>query len=71
MLNSESPIQGFIGNEKQVRAWEKMLHENGISAKKILSPTVPVGQERIRICLHSYNTKNEIELLFKLMENDQ
>lgn len=71
MLNSNSPIQGFIGNEQQVRAWERMLRENGISAKKILSPTVPSGQERIRICLHSYNTKDEIELLFKLMENGQ
>jgi 8-amino-7-oxononanoate synthase len=24
-----------------------------------LSPTVPQGQERLRFCLHSYNTPNE------------
>jgi 8-amino-7-oxononanoate synthase len=29
--------------------------------KAILSPTVPEGQERLRFCLHSYNTEQEMK----------
>ncbi|MGB0423520.1 MAG: hypothetical protein ACPGED_04335, partial [Flavobacteriales bacterium] len=70
MIVSASPIQGVIGNEVQVRGWEQKLLENGVSAKKILSPTVATGKERIRICLHSFNTKEEIDLLFNLLEDE-
>jgi 8-amino-7-oxononanoate synthase len=31
--------------------------------RPILSPTVPKGSERLRICLHTFNTQNEIEAL--------
>ena len=33
----------------------------------IKAPTVPLGSERFRICLHAHNTKNEIDVLLKLM----
>ena len=36
------------------------MQEKGFDVKAILSPTVLEGQERLRICLHSYNTKEEI-----------
>jgi len=38
--------------------------------KPILSPTVPKGEERLRICLHSYNTKEEINLLFQTISEE-
>ena len=45
------------------------LKEVRLGIKPILSPTVPKGEERLRICLHSYNTENEISLFFeKLLE---
>lgn len=47
------------GNEK-VRAIATDLKESGFDVKPILSPTVPVGQERLRFCLHSFNTESEI-----------
>ena len=34
----------------------------------MLSPTVPAGKERLRICLHSFNTELEILRLVKLLE---
>ena len=41
--------------------------QNGFLVKAILSPTVPNNKERIRICIHSFNTEEEIkELLFQL-----
>lgn len=58
---SKSAIQCAIipGNEK-VKGIAIQLQEKGFDVKAILSPTVPEGQERLRICLHSYNTKEEI-----------
>lgn len=54
------------GNEK-VKNWAKQLQEKGFDVKPIMSPTVPEGKERLRFCLHSYNTEQEIgEVLLQL-----
>jgi len=52
------------GNERVTKISNK-LKENGFDVKPILSPTVPEGQERLRFCLHSFNTKKEISTLLK------
>lgn len=53
---NHSPIQTILcsSNEDALNKAEK-LKEKGLAVKAILSPTVPKGQERIRICLHSFN----------------
>lgn len=58
---SKSAIQCAIvqGNDNVKRIAEH-LQEKGFDVKPILSPTVPEGQERLRFCLHSYNTEKEI-----------
>lgn len=63
-LKSESQIQGIVvpGND-HAKALSDHLFKKGIYAKAILSPTVPAGQERIRICLHTFNTKDELDFL--------
>ena len=60
-VRSKSAIQSAIipGNEK-VKAIAGQLQEKGFDVKAILSPTVPEGQERLRFCLHSYNSREEI-----------
>ncbi len=67
-VRSKSAIQSVIipGNEK-VKAIAKQLQEKGYDVKAILSPTVPEGQERLRFCLHSYNTKEEITAVLQLL----
>ncbi len=59
---SKSAIHSAIipGNEK-VKQIASQLQEKGFDVKAILSPTVPEGQERLRFCLHSYNTQSEME----------
>ncbi len=61
LLNSHSPIQGLIipGNEA-VKQVSHHLAQAGYYAKAIVSPTVPPGKERLRICLHAFNTREEI-----------
>ena len=44
---------------------EQKLFSRGFWVKAILSPTVPEGKERIRICLHEFNTRSEVEKLIK------
>jgi 8-amino-7-oxononanoate synthase len=65
---SKSAIQCAIipGNEK-VKSIANQLQENGFDVKAILSPTVPEGQERLRFCLHSYNSDEEISEVLKLL----
>ncbi len=65
-LESKSSIQSLIvpGNT-EVRELCAKIQEKDIDVRPILNPTVPKGKERIRVCLHSYNTKEEIDLLFE------
>ena len=65
---SKSAIQCAIipGNEK-VKSIANQLQEKGFDVKAILSPTVPEGQERLRFCLHSYNSNEEISNVLQLL----
>jgi len=67
-VRSKSAIQSAIipGNQK-VKAIATQLQEKGFDVKAILSPTVPEGQERLRFCLHSYNSKEEIFEVLRLL----
>ncbi len=63
-----SPIQiVLIPGIEKVLALSKKLQENQLAVKAILSPTVSAGQERLRICVHSFNTIAEIEELGKVI----
>ena len=59
--DSQSPIQCLIvpGNETARHAAER-VQQAGFDVRAILSPTVPAGQERLRICIHAYNTEAQI-----------
>ena len=67
---SKSAIQCAIipGNEK-VKSIANQLQEKGFDVKAILSPTVPEGQERLRFCLHSYNSEEEISNVLRLLSS--
>ena len=64
ILQSKTQIQGIVipGNDK-VKAVSEQLRELGFDVRPILSPTVPQGMERLRICLHTYNSEEEITSL--------
>ncbi len=67
---SASAIQSCIttGSGKAKTVSGKLV-EKGFRVKAILPPTVPVGQERLRFCIHSYNTKEELGLVLKLLSS--
>jgi 8-amino-7-oxononanoate synthase len=63
-----SPIQ-MIGNlsNELLRKTEKDLQQKKMAVKAIFPPTVPQGQESLRVCLHAFNTEIEIENLAAIL----
>ena len=67
-MDSQSSIQGLIVKDTQrLRNLSSLLQTQGLGIKPIYAPTVPKGEERLRICLHSFNSQAEIEQLFSLI----
>lgn len=58
---SSSAIQTIIfdSTEKTKNAANKLIAK-GFDIRPILSPTVPIGKERLRICLHIFNEDQDI-----------
>lgn len=69
-VRSKSSIQSAIipGNEN-AKQLAQQLQDKGFDVKPILSPTVPEGQERLRFCIHSYNSEEEINQVLELLGN--
>ncbi len=69
-IESNSSIHCLVvpGNEN-VQLLEEKLSSADVFAKSIKSPTVKEGQERLRICLHSFNTTQDIDLLFDVLSH--
>lgn len=69
-IESHSAIQSIIlpGNF-EVKNVSRKLKENGFDVRPILSPTVPEGEERLRFCLHSFNSEEEINEVLNLLVN--
>src|SRR6185437_5660517 len=67
---NDNAIQVVIvpGNEN-ARAAAKYLQSKGFDIRPVLSPTVPAGTERLRICIHSYNSEVEIDGLINELGN--
>ncbi len=69
-VDSDSWVQSIIvpGEEAALAAADQ-LQARGFWVKAIRAPSVAAGTERIRICLHAFNTANEIDdLLAALAE---
>lgn len=65
-IESYSPIQGIvIGDNFKAKALAEHLQNKNFFVRAILSPTVPAGTERLRICLHTFNTRGEINSLLE------
>lgn len=58
-----------VGQIELTKKLSKKLQEGGFDVRAILSPTVPEGHERLRICLHSFNTQDEIVNLLRLISS--
>lgn len=69
LIESISAIQCIIisGNER-CRFVASELQKSGLDIRPIVSPTVPREKERLRICLHDFNTETEILKIFEVLK---
>ncbi len=56
-----------VPGNRHVKEIAQKLRMAGNDVKPILSPTVQKGKERVRFCLHAYNTADEVEHLISLL----
>lgn len=70
LIASKSAIQALLipGNEKVKRAGQH-LADRGFDIRPVLSPTVKKGWERLRICLHTFNTEEQITQLASMLND--
>jgi 8-amino-7-oxononanoate synthase len=69
IIPSDSPIQSLlIAGNAQAKELASALQHEQFDVRAILHPTVPLGKERLRICLHAFNTDEEISNLVKTIE---
>ncbi len=69
--DSTSPIQALIaGDNIRCKQLAIKLQEAGLQVNAILHPTVPAGMERLRVCLHAFNTKEEVARLFQVLATE-
>ncbi|MCD6019374.1 MAG: 8-amino-7-oxononanoate synthase [Bacteroidetes bacterium] len=67
-IESRSAIHcKLIPGNREVQQLEEKCATEDVFIKSIKSPTVKEGKERLRICLHSFNTEQEMGFLFKLL----
>lgn len=70
-LHSDSAIQiAIVEGNTNVKRLSRKLRENGFDIRAIVSPTVSKGNERLRICLHSFNRKEDIENILLLIKEN-
>ncbi len=69
LICTPSAIQTFriIGN-KNAEKLSNVFSKEGFDIRCIKSPTVKSGTERLRICLHSFNTKEQIENVLYILK---
>ena len=70
LITSNSPIQSIVvsGNQN-VKEFAAKIQAKGFDVRPILYPTVAKGKERIRICLHSFNTEEEVTKLAQVINS--
>ncbi|UPZ16565.1 aminotransferase class I/II-fold pyridoxal phosphate-dependent enzyme [Flavobacterium humidisoli] len=69
-VHSKSPIHSAIvpGNEN-VKKLAEELQNKGFDVQAIVSPIVLENQERLRFCIHSYNSQEEINQVLELVRD--
>ena len=71
LIKSNSAIQCIIvtGNDN-VKTLATVIQQGGYDVRPILSPTVSKGKERLRICIHAFNTPEQIQGMCDLINKN-
>ena len=53
----------------RARALATALQQRGLLVRPVTYPTVPLGEERVRVCLHADNTREEVDSLLSALKD--
>lgn len=68
LMPSSTPIQPIVvGDEEKALQWSVFLREHGVLVKAIRPPTVPKGTARLRITFSAAHSKDDVNVLMKLL----
>ena len=69
-IKSQSAIHSvMLGSHDLVERLQRQMVEKNIHARAMTSPSVRPGAERLRITLHAFNTKEEIDLMIGVLRD--
>ncbi|SFC48885.1 aminotransferase class I/II-fold pyridoxal phosphate-dependent enzyme [Flavobacterium phragmitis] len=69
-VHSKSAIHtAIVPDCENLKQLSEELQNKGYDVQSILPPLVPEGQERLRLCLHSYNSQEEINRVLELIRD--
>ncbi|MBW1657841.1 aminotransferase class I/II-fold pyridoxal phosphate-dependent enzyme [Flavobacterium quisquiliarum] len=69
-VHSKSAIHAaIVPGYENIKQLSEELQNKGYDVQSILPPLVPEGQERLRLCLHSYNSQEEINRVLELIRD--
>lgn len=69
-LESITPIQSLVlGSNKLTKDLAAHLKQQALNVSAVMHPTVPEGKERLRICLHAFNSFDEIDQLHQSIQD--
>ncbi len=67
--NDLSPIKALLfDSTENLKQLVNSLKNENVLSYAVFSPTVKKGNERLRICLHAFNSKEEIDLITKTIK---
>lgn len=70
LIPSHSAIQCLLlKSNGRAKALSDKLQADGLDVRPIYSPTVAAGAERVRICIHAYNTTAELRRLTAIIND--
>lgn len=68
LIPSDSAIQCLLlKSNERAKVLSGILQTSGLDVRPIFSPTVAAGAERVRICIHAYQTTAELNQLTTLI----
>ncbi len=69
-LESDTPIQHLLVNSlEEANHVAEQIKKAGFDVRPVYYPAVPKGQERVRVVLHSFNTRGEVSWLIQAINS--